>query len=190
MRPKISTQQAKILAYFLERGPFKPSARFVDYKFEPDSREPICLAIAQLDTKEEQDIYGMFNLPSDSDEQILVTITDGDPDKVANSIARLVDYSRSHAIAFGHTFQLEEEPYLQECGRVATLLLRVDAAKSLSRVPETITIDGKRYQTHLVVFLDSSEYQIKRSQGLVSLLDDMESKGRDLVRFVANERLQ
>src|SRR5215813_12464929 len=50
---KISAQQAKVLAYFLQQCPFKPSARFVDYKFEPSTGEPVCLAIVQVHVKEE-----------------------------------------------------------------------------------------------------------------------------------------
>src|SRR5215813_12464928 len=88
-------------------------------------------------------IYGIFNLPSDSDRQILATITDGDPDRVANSVAGLVDYCRSHVVAFGHTFQFEDDRYMRESGRVATLLLKVQDANPLSRVPDAQSDPGE-----------------------------------------------
>jgi hypothetical protein len=188
MQKQISGQQAKLLTYFLEHGAFKPSARIVDYRFGQKAKEPISIAIAEVDT-EERGIYGIFTLPASSDNHIFITITDGDPDEIADILSKVADYSREHNIEFGHTFQLENESAMLQAGRVAVTLLRVDAAKPLSDVPDTLNINELQYQAHLVVFLDQSEYKIKLDKGLGALLDKMESHNKDLIRFVADDRL-
>lgn len=189
MQPDLNRLQARVLAEFLEKGPFKPSAKLLDYRFGPNVNEPICLAIAEVDLEDEKDLYAFCTLPSGSDGNILITLSDGTPDKIAEIIARLADYSRTHSVAFGHTLRLDKEDYMRAAGRVAALLLRVDAIKALSDFPEVITVDGHGYPTHLVVFLDRSEYETKTNQGLVALLDQMDDRGRDLIRFTADERL-
>jgi hypothetical protein len=189
MQPTLSRQQAKVLADFLEQGPFRASANVLEFRFPPRTDEAVCVAVTELELEDEKGVHAFCSLPSGADKNILVTVSDGEPDKIADIVARLTDHARTNAIAFGHTLRLEKEDYMRAAGRVATILLRVDAVRALADFPEVIALDGNQYPTHLIVFLDQTEYQVKMNKGLVPLLDHMEGRGRDLVRFVADERL-
>lgn len=189
MTTQLLPDQATVLAYLLEHGPFRPSAQIVDYRFGSVEKDVVTIGVAKVEVEDEEEIYGIFSLPAGGANDIFLTITDGDPSKIADLVARLVYASSTEEMEFGHTLMFDKDPYLASAGRVGVVLLRIDAISALSEISDKVNLDRRQYSTHLVVFLDEDEYRIKQEKGLVALLDDMESKQRDLVRFIAPSRL-
>jgi hypothetical protein len=186
-RPDLTSQQAKILAYFLEHGPFVGDASIFEFTFSPSEREVV--AAVRVSVEGEEDIYAVCNLPSGNKNQIFLTVTDGNKQIVSGIIAQVANYSGSHELGFGHTINFSGDTQMEKSGRVAALLLITADSKVLNRIQKKISIGSGDYETFLVVFMDKSEYEVKLNSGLIALFDKMEADSKDKVRFVASTHL-
>jgi hypothetical protein len=76
-------------------------------------------------------------------------------------------------------------PGSTEDGRVAMLLLEPSASNLLREVPDEVVADEHRYECHMIVFLNDSEYRTKTEAGLPALLGQFQTEKKDLISLRA-----
>lgn len=179
---KLTPVQADILARFVEHGPYEATTNLLEFQLA--SGASILVAIAKIDAGDEV-FWGVLTLPTGPSGRVFFTITDGDPEGVAEVLAKVAIYDLQASLEFGHTISFSGSRFLRKHGREAVLLLDPDASNVMRGFPEEIEVGGGRYKCFLVVFLSADEYKRKISSGLRALLEDFQGCGRDLVKIDA-----
>lgn len=176
--------QHEVLAFVLENAPVEPSADIYSFGFEPDPERRYFAASAAL-TAQDETIYLVFTLASNAS-SVFLTITDGDPRRVAGALAQLEHYDAACAVlGHGDTVSFEGDAFLQENGRPAVLLLRPCVSHALPQFPDHHHFASRPIDFLLAVFLSAAEYQTKLLGGLDAVLSAFESHVKDLVALRA-----
>jgi hypothetical protein len=175
-------RQNQVLVYLLEHAPVAEKAEIYYFSFEPEPKRRYYVAAAEL-VGTDPGLSLVFTLASHSN-WVFLTITDAPPRKIAALFAELEDFaSTEKPVDHSHTLRIESNALAEEHGRVAMLLLPASVSLYLPDFPAEIPLEGGACRSAFVAFLSADEYQTKLEHGFDALLDQFESKNRDLVTF-------
>ena len=121
----------------------------------------------------------IFTLQSCSN-NIFLTVSDGDPEKVSHLLAQLERYDSEGNLCFGEKYRNRNE-YLSTKKRYGLVLIRPKKLPFLNYLPDGMDGDVCFF---LVVFLSEMEYRIKLEKGLDALIDLFEENDKDLISCI------
>ena len=121
-------------------------------------------------------------------ERILVTLTDADPARMAELLARIEREVPADPSAPADLALPLDDPFLAENGRAGVALLPPSATRFFPRVPDAVRFDEDAFAVSAVVFLSADELALARERGVQALAERFRIAGRNIVRFAHRPR--
>ncbi len=121
-------------------------------------------------------------------DRVFVTMTDADEERVGRILAAIEYYGRpgAHQLEVSDSMPLTD-PFALENGRVAAMLMEPNVFPGGKELLGGIDIDARHCDVVGVIFLDLEEYELRRREGAVALIDVFEAKRRDCITFDAEQ---
>lgn len=166
------------MAYLMTRLEPGHDANYQEFELTAPLQRHL-VAHCQIDVESVRPYYAIFTLGRHSD-RIFLTVTDGDPGRLASIFANIESYDSSvKELGYGHTMRLADS-YLEQNQRPAVLFLRPDVHPFLDNLPYCEDLDGRHLEFLYVAFLSEEEYSHKLSHGLDSLVEKFVAEHKDL----------
>ncbi|KQV50187.1 MULTISPECIES: suppressor of fused domain protein [unclassified Duganella] len=174
----MTPNEKQTLAFVINE--LKPVQKINSLEFDLDERAGgYLVAHCQMEFDTGDPVYAVFTLGRFSN-HIFLTITNGDPVRLANVLAGVERYDSSNKqLGFGHTMRMENK-YLDENNKSALLFLRPRLLPFLDNFQDCSDVGGRHLEFFLVVFLNEDEYTHKLSNGLDALYDKFQAEKKNL----------
>lgn len=113
---------------------------------------------------------------------MIITLTDADPARVAELLARA---ERDAPAGDAVRILPSDEPFLVEHGRAGVALLPPSAGRWFPDLPDAVRFDADLIQVSMAAFLTAPELAEAQAAGPAALLAAFGRGERDLLRFAA-----
>ncbi len=175
---------ARIFVYVLERVPAAQDGWTWTFSAGPDA-PPQLVAAAPLSVDPGAAV--VLTLGSLGG-RILVTLTDAEPARMAELLARIEREAPSAPSAPADLAFPLADPLLAESGRAGVGLLPPSATRFFPRLPDAVRFDGDAFAISAVVFLSEDELSLAREHGVQTLAERFRVAGRNIVRLAYRAR--
>jgi hypothetical protein len=117
-----------------------------------------------------------------------VTITDAEPARVAELLARIEREVPADPSDPADVVLALADPFLAASGRAGIALLPPSATRFFPRLPDAVRFDEAVFVISAVVFLSPDELAFAREHGVAMLAERFRVAGRNIVRFAHRGR--
>ncbi len=130
----------------------------------------------------DEQVNAIYTL-ADKASMVFVTLTNGDPKEIAESLAFLELYQEEYGdLRLLSLLDLRDRSYLRQAGRVGAVLMMPSTLNYFENVPLHATLaDGREIHVFMVTFLSEREMRICNESGADALLDYFEATEKDLI---------
>lgn len=175
---------ARIFVYVLERVPAAEDGFTWTFRASPEA-PPQLVAAAPLTVDPGAAV--VLTLGSLGG-RILVTVTDAEPARMAELLARVEREAPGGPSAPADVVLPLDDPWLAEHGRVGVALLPPSATRFFPKLPDAVRFEEDAFALSAAVFLAADELALARDHGVEALAERFRVAGRNIVRFAHRGR--
>ncbi len=175
---------ARIFVYVLERVPAAENGWTWTFRPAPDAPAQVVAAAPLTVDPGAAVVLTLGNLGG----RILVTVTDAEPGRVAELLARVEREAPADPSAPADVVLTLDDPYLAANGRAGVALLPPSATRFFPRLPDAVRFEADAFAISAVVFLSADELALARASGVEALAERFRLAGRNVVRFAHRGR--
>jgi hypothetical protein len=170
---------ARIFVYVLERVPAAENGWTWTFRSAPDAPAQVVAAAPLTVDPGAAVVLTLGNLG----DRILVTLTDAEPARMAELLARVEREAPAGPTAPADIAQSLDDPFLAQNGRAGFALLPPSVTRFFPRLPDAVRFEAEAFAISAVVFLSSDELALARDHGIQALAERFRMAGRNIVRF-------
>jgi hypothetical protein len=175
---------ARIFVYVLERVPAAENGWTWSFRATPEAPAQVVAAAPLTVDPGAAVVLTLGNLGG----RILVTLTDAEPARVAELLARVEREVPADPSSPADVVLPLPDPYLAANGRAGVALLPPSATRFFPKLPDAVRFDDEAFAISAAVFLSPDELALGRESGIVSLAERFRLAGRNIVRFAYRGR--
>ncbi|HEX9241905.1 MAG TPA: hypothetical protein VF875_05630 [Anaeromyxobacter sp.] len=170
---------ARIFVYVLERVPAAENGWTWTFRAAPEAPAQVVAAAPLTVDPGAAVVLTLGNLGG----RILVTLTDGDPARVAELLARVEREVPADPSSPADVVLPLPDPYLSENGRTGIALLPPSATRFFPKLPDAVRFEEDAFAISAAVFLSPDELALARASGIDALAERFRLAGRNIVRL-------
>ena len=175
---------ARIFVYVLERVPAAEDGWTWTFRGAPDAPAQVVAAAPLTVDPGAAVVLTLGNLGG----RILVTLTDAEPARMAELLARVEREAPADPSAPADVVLAIDDPYMAASGRAGVALLPPSATRFFPRLPDAVRFDEDAFAISATVFLSPDELALARAHGVDELAERFRVAGRNIVRFAHRAR--
>ena len=175
---------ARIFVYVLERVPAAEDGWTWTFRGAPDAPAQVVAAAPLTVDPGAAVVLTLGNLGG----RILVTLTDAEPARMAELLARVEREAPADPSAPADVVLAIDDPYMAAGGRAGVALLPPSATRFFPKLPDAVRFDEDAFAISAAVFLSPDELALARAHGVDELAERFRVAGRNIVRFAHRAR--
>lgn len=175
----LSRLNARIFVFVLERVPASENGWTWTFRERQDAPAQVVAAAPLSVDPASAIVLTLGNLGR----RILVTLTDAEPARVAQLLARIERTVPASPSDEADVVLPLDDPFVVESGRAGVALLPPSATRFFPRLPDAVRFDDDVFVVSVAVFLAPDELVLAREHGVAALAERFRMAGRNIVRF-------
>jgi hypothetical protein len=175
---------ARIFVFILERVPAAEHGWTWTFRPSPELAPQLAAAAPLTVDPGAAVVLTLGNLGG----RILVTLTDAEPARMAELLARVEREAPAGPTAPADVVLALDDPFLAEHGRAGVALLPPSATRFFPKLPDAVRFEDDAFAISAAVFLSPDELSIARAHGVEALAERFRVAGRNIVRFAHRAR--
>jgi hypothetical protein len=175
----LGRQNARIFVFVLERVPAAENGWTWTFRGAPEAPPQIVAAAPLTVDPGAAVVLTLGSLGG----RVLVTLTDAEPAKMAELLARVERKAPAGPAAPADVAIALDDPFLAEHGRAGVALLPPSATRFFPRLPDAVRFEDEAFAISAAVFLSADELALARDHGVQALAERFRVAGRNIVRL-------
>lgn len=175
---------ARVFVYVLERVPAAENGWTWTFRPSPGSPPQVVAAAPLTVDPGAAVVLTLGSLGG----RILVTLTDAEPARMAELLARVEREAPAGPSAPAELVLSLDDPFLAGSGRAGVALLPPSSTRFFPKLSDAVRFDEDAFAISAAVFLSADELSLAREHGVQALTDRFRVAGRNIVRFAHRGR--
>ena len=174
----IINDSEKVHAQILHRLMDNPLLKDTSHQlsFVEDGSELLC---SYIESQDDEEVSVVLNKPTFSN-KLFLTVTDGDPEKVARVMAHLEETDIKKCLHQSDIVRFDYS-YLKDFNKIGVLLLNINVSPVFDDLESEMVLSDNKIHPLLVLFISQDEYEYKKQHGHDALMDYFAENDKDLV---------